>query len=167
MSLTVDPQPDDDAPLRLEQQILLDYRFVGGHFASTFFRVLLEEQRILGRRCPQGHVLVPPRPVCGLCNTETDAWIEVGPTGRLAGFTVVYTPFTDPMTGEERPVPYGFGLIQFDGADTSVYHLVDETDPRRLHVGLAVEPVWRDPEERTGSLADIRWFRPAAREERR
>jgi hypothetical protein len=41
-----------------------------------------------------------------------------------------------------------------------IYHLVDEVDPARLHVGLRVEPVWRDAEERTGSLADIRCFRP-------
>ena len=52
------------------------------------------------------------------------------------------------------------GLIRFDGCDTNVYHLVDETDPHKLRIGLPVEPVWREPAERTGSLADIRHFRP-------
>ena len=56
----------------------------------------------------------------------------------------MYVPFIDPMTGVERPVPYGFGLVRFDGANTNVYHLIDETDPRKLRVGLPVEPVWRD-----------------------
>ena len=74
----------------------------------------------------------------------------------------MYVPFIDPMTGVERPVPYGFGLVRFDGCDTNVYHLIDETDPARLRIGLPVEPVWRDRAERTGSFADIRWFRPVA-----
>jgi len=149
-----------DEPLRLAQQITLHYRFAAGTFASTFFRALKEEQRLLARACPNGHVLLPPRPVCGLCNLATSEWVEVGPNASLGGFTVVYVPFIDPMTGVGRPVPYGFGLVRFDGADTNIYHLVDETDPAKLRIGLPVEPVWREPEERIGSFADIRWFRP-------
>jgi len=87
-------------------------------------------------------------------------WIEVGPKATLAGFTVVYVPFIDPMTGKQRPVPYGFGLVRFDGADTNIYHLIDETDPQRLRIGLPLEAVFKAPEERQGSLADIRFFRP-------
>ena len=37
-------------------------------------------------------------------------------------------------------MPYGFGLIRFDGADTNIYHLIDETDPaqaRRRHARRA------------------------------
>jgi len=149
-----------DEPLRLKQQVTLEYRFAAGEYASRFFRTLKEEQRFLARRCPNGHVLLPPRPVCGLCNVATADWVEVGPRATLGGYTVVYVPFTDPMTGEGRPVPYGFGLIRFDGCDTSVYHLVDETDPHRLRIGLPVEPVWRAPSERKGTFADIRHFRP-------
>ena len=149
-----------DEPLRLKQQVTLEYRFAAGEYASRFFRTLKEEQRFLARRCPNGHVLLPPRPVCGLCNVATADWVEVGPRATLGGYTVVYVPFTDPMTGEGRPVPYGFGLIRFDGCDTSVYHLVDETDPHRLRIGLPVEPVWRDASERKGTFADIRHFRP-------
>jgi uncharacterized protein len=152
--------PVDRDPLRLNEQLTIRYRFVAGGHATRFFEALRDEQRILATFCRHGHVLVPPRPVCGLCNVPSSGWVDVGPSGVLTGFTVVYAPFTDPMTGEARPVPYGFGLIRFDGADTSIYHLVDETDPARLHVGLRVEPVWRQAAERTGSLADIRCFRP-------
>jgi uncharacterized OB-fold protein len=147
-------------PLRLDEHLVIRYRFAEGTHAARFFKALRDEQRFLATCCRHGHVLVPPRPVCGLCNMPSSGWVDVGPSGVLTGFTVVYAPFTDPMTGEARPVPYGFGLIRFDGADTSIYHLVDETDPARLHVGLRVEPVWRQAAERTGSLADIRCFRP-------
>jgi uncharacterized OB-fold protein len=147
-------------PLRLSRQITLRYRFAAGEYASVFFRALKEEERLLATRCPNGHVLLPPRPVCGLCNVPTDDWVEVGPSATLGGYTVVYVPFVDPMTGEGRPVPYGFGLVRFEGADTNIYHLLDETDPAKLRIGLPVEPVWREASERTGSFADIRWFRP-------
>ena len=152
---------DSDEPLRIPQQVTLDYRFAGGHHASIFFRALRDEQRIMATRCPNGHVLLPPRPVCGLCNVPTnDDWVEVGPDATLAGYTVVYVPFVDPMTGVQRPVPYGFGLVRFNGCDTNVYHLIDATDPHALRIGLPLTPVWRDESERTGSFADIRWFRP-------
>lgn len=154
-----------DEPLRLPEQVTLRYRFAAGSFASHFFTTLKEEGRLLARRCPNGHVLLPPRPVCGLCNVETEEWVEVGPRATLGGYTVVHVPFTDPMTGVGRPVPYGFGLIRFDGCDTNVYHLIDETDAEKLRIGLPVEPVWRDASERTGSFADIVHFRPLYEED--
>jgi uncharacterized OB-fold protein len=63
------------------------------------------------------------------------------------------------MTGVQRPVPYGFGLVQFDGADTNIYHLLDEHDPEKIGVGKRVEAVFKPRKERVGSLADIRHFK--------
>jgi uncharacterized OB-fold protein len=148
-----------DQAIRIEQQITLRYRFAAGRHATRFFTALRDEGRILATRDAAGNVMVPPRPVCGLSSLPMDEWVEVGPGGRLAGCTVVYVPFIDPMTGVKRPVPYGFGLIQFDGADTNIYHLLDETDPARIGVGKRVQAVFKPREERVGSLADIRHFR--------
>ena len=149
--------PED--AIRLEQQITLQYRFAAGHHATRFFAALKDKGRILATRDAEGNVMMPPRPVCGLSGLPMDEWVEVGPQGRLAGATVVYVPFIDPMTGVQRPVPYGFGLIQFDGADTNIYHLLAETDPAKIGVGKRVEAVFKPREERVGSLADIRHFR--------
>lgn len=152
-----------DEPLRMDRRITLRYRFAAGRHAAPFFRALRGEGRVLATVDADGNVLVPPRPVSGLTNSPTTGWVEVGPTATLAGYTVVHIPFIDPMTGERRPVPYGFGLVRFDGAGTNIYHLVDETDHTRLRVGLPLEPVFRAPEERRGSLADIRCFRVSER----
>jgi uncharacterized OB-fold protein len=148
-----------DEPLRIAQRITLRYRFAAGRYAAPFFRALRGEGRVLATVDAAGNALLPPRPVSGLTNAETTGWLEVGPTATLAGYTVVHVPFIDPMTGERRPVPYGFGLVRFDGASTSVYHLVDETDHAKLRVGLPLEPVFKAVEERRGNLADIRFFR--------
>ena len=52
--------------------------------------------------------------------------------GRLHGRL---RPFIDPMTGVQRPVPYGFGLIRFDGADTT--SITCSTRPTRARSGSA------------------------------
>ena len=150
---------DKEQAIRLEQQITLRYRFAAGRHAARFFTALRDEGKILATRDAAGNVMVPPRPVCGLSSLPMEEWVEVGPGGTLAGCTVVYVPFIDPMTGVQRPVPYGFGLIRFDGADTNIYHLLDETDPARIGVGKRVEAVFKPREDRVGSLADILHFR--------
>jgi len=151
-----------DEPLRLKRQITLNYRFAAGRFGTPFFRALRSEGRVMATVDAAGNVLMPPRPVSGLTNTPTSGWMEVGPTATLSGYTVVHVPFIDPMTGARRPVPYGFGLVRFDGASTNVYHLIDETDPGKLRVGLALEPVFKPVAQRQGTLADIRFFRVRA-----
>jgi hypothetical protein len=147
-----------DQAIRIEQQITLRYSFAAGLHATRFFNALRDEGKILATRDAAGNVMVPPRPVCGLSGLPMDEWVEVGPDGVLAGCTIVYVPFIDPMTGVQRPVPYGFGLVRFDGSDTSIYHLLDATDPAQIGVGKRVRAVFRPREERTGSLADIRHF---------
>ncbi len=159
MSASEFPAFRKEDAIRIEQQITLRYRFAAGGHATRFFTALRDEGKILATRDAAGNVMVPPRPVCGLSSLPMDEWIEVGPQGTLAGCTVVYVPFIDPMTGTERPVPYGFGLIRFDGADTNIYHLLDATEPERIGVGKRVEAVFKPQAERTGSLADIRHFR--------
>jgi uncharacterized OB-fold protein len=145
--------------IRLEQQITLRYRFAAGRHATRFFAALRDEGRILATRDAEGNVMVPPRPVCGLSSLPMTEWVEVGPEGTLAGCTIVYVPFIDPMTGIKRPVPYGFGLVRFDGAHSNIYHLLDATEPGQIGVGRRVAAVFKPREERTGSLADIRHFR--------
>ena len=110
-----------------------------------------------GTRCPQcERVYLPPRPVCGICYVACDGWVAVGPEGTITGATVVEVPFVDPITGEERPVPYGFAFILLDGASTNIFHFVDETDRTKLGVGMRVRPRFRDV--RTGSITDVEGF---------
>jgi len=151
----------------MSEQELLDvkiesrfpYRYSMGTIPSYFFRMIRDEKKIMGKKCPScGVVYVPPRPVCGPCFTETAEWVEVGPRGTLVAYTVVYFTFLDPMTGARRPVPYGYGIIRLDGTDRRLQHFLWESDPEKLELGMRVEAVFAD--ERKGSLADIIHFRP-------
>lgn len=144
--------------LRLQYQANFEYDYAGGAYASHFMAELRDNCKLFGTRCTNcSRVLVPPRPICGICAAPTSDWVEVGPHGSITGFTVVEVPFIDPMTGVQRPVPYGFAFIKLGGADTNIYHFLEESQHDKLRVGMTVEAVFRD--ERVGSMADIAHFR--------
>lgn len=144
--------------LRLAYQANFEYDYAAGRYASRFMAELRDNAVLFGTRCTQcSRVLVPPRPICGICAAPTGDWVEVGPRGSITGFTVVEVPFIDPMTGTQRPVPYGFAFIKLTGADTNIYHFLEESQHDRLKVGMIVEAVFR--EERVGSMSDIVCFR--------
>ena len=145
-------------PLRLPYQANFEYDYAAGRYASRFMTELRDNTKLFGTRCTScERVLVPPRPICGICAAPTGEWVEVGPEGTLTGFTVVEVPFIDPMTGNQRPVPYGFAFIKLTGADTNIYHFLEESQHDKLRVGMAVEAVFR--EERVGAMSDIVCFR--------
>ena len=134
------------------------FQWSAGRYGSKFLTTLRDQKKILAVKCSScGRVYVPPRRVCGKCFAEMTEWVEVGPQGTLTAFTVLMFSFVDPETGEERPVPYGYGYIRFDGADNSFPHFLDETDYRKIKIGARVEPVFE--EKRRGHLLDIKHFR--------
>ncbi len=148
-------------PMRLAYDVVLSYEYAAGRYASRFMTTLRDEGRILGIRDPgSGKVLVPPRIVSGISGEVLSDWVEVGPGGTVTGSTIVEVPFVDPMTGHARPVPYGFGFIRLDGADTNIYHFLDATTHDQIQVGTRVEAVLKPPGEREGAMSDIRFFRP-------
>jgi uncharacterized OB-fold protein len=134
------------------------FNYAIGLHGSKFFAELREHRRIVGIKCPKCEkVYVPPRRVCGECFVEMTEFVEVGPNGKIGTFTILRYNFIDPETGEQKPVPYGYGFIQFDGADTLFQHYIDIDDESKVQVGARVEPVWA--EKRKGTIKDIQSFR--------
>ena len=62
------------------------------------------------------------------------------------------------MTGKKRPVPYGYGLIKLDHADSRMQHFLSVSEADKLRVGMRMEAVFND--DREGKLSDIKWFKP-------
>lgn len=137
----------------------LPYRYAAGRYGSVFLKGL-REGKILASRCARcRRTLVPPRIACTGCFGRMEEIVEVPPRGTLLAFTVVAFPFIDPLTGVQRPVPYGYGMVRFEGTDNTFQYFLSEKDPSRLSVGQPVVAVFR--EERAGTLADLVHFRPA------
>jgi uncharacterized OB-fold protein len=134
------------------------FNYAVGLHGSKFLTELRDNKRLMGIRCPAcGKVYIPPRRVCGACFVENTEWVEVGPKGVIGTYTIVRYAFIDPETGHQKPVPYGYGFIRFDGADTYFQHFVEITDESRLKIGVRVEPVFA--EERKGTIRDILYFK--------
>jgi len=133
------------------------FNYAVGMHGSKFFKAL-KDNKILGIKCPKcKKVYVPPRRVCGPCYTEMNEFVEVGPTGIIETFTILRYEFIDPATGERKPVPYGYGFIKLDGADTLFQHYIDITKESSLKIGAPVEAIFSD--QTKGTIRDVRYFR--------
>ncbi|MGV7928320.1 MAG: Zn-ribbon domain-containing OB-fold protein [Spirochaetota bacterium] len=134
------------------------FDYAVGMHGSKFFTELRDNKKLVGVRCPKcGKVYIPPRGVCGPCFEEMNDFIEVGPGGVIGTYTILRFAFIDPETGQQKPVPYGYGFIKLDGADTLFQHYIDIVDEKKIKVGARVEAVFAD--ERKGTIRDILYFR--------
>jgi uncharacterized OB-fold protein len=58
--------------------------------------------------------------------------------------------------------PFTPAVIEIDGASKGmgILHILDEVDPLKITRGMKVKAVWKPPEERTGAITDIKYFKP-------
>ena len=58
------------------------------------------------------------------------------------------------------PIPYVAASILLDGADTALFHLIQEIPVAEVRPGLRVRALWLPPEEWKPTTESIRYFRP-------
>jgi uncharacterized OB-fold protein len=160
---TLGPTSLDDQAFRgavgaVDFQVDARYAWDTGVAVGEFLRGL-RRGVILARECRNcRRVLVPPRMFCEQCFRPTDRWLEVEDTGRVNTFSICYIRWDlEPLDEPELPA-----VIEIDGASPGIgiMHRLGEIDPDDVAVGMEVEAVWLPEEERTGSILDIRYFRP-------
>jgi uncharacterized OB-fold protein len=97
-----------------EQTWDLQYKHALGETTSRFLEGLTQ-QKIWGRRTTDGRVLVPARSYDDQTHMPTGEWVEVGNSGTIEMFTIVYEPF------KGLPVPpYALVYVLLEGADTAL-----------------------------------------------
>lgn len=133
------------------------FKWSAGRYKSRFLTEIRDNKKFFGVRCPKCQkVYVPPKGVCGPCFAEMTEPVEVGPQGAITTFTILRFEFVDPETGIAKPVPYAYGDLQLDGADTAFSYFIEYKDESNLKIGARVEAVFE--EERTGTIKDIKHF---------
>jgi uncharacterized OB-fold protein len=138
--------------------IRIEYRYTPGEAGSKFFREVTDHQRLVGQRCPECEkVYVPPRWFCPRDGVATTDEVEVPGTGTITLFCIVNLPFA----GQLAECPYVCASVLLDGADSELFHLVQEIDAAEVRMGLRVEPVWVDEDDPATGLARIKYFRPS------
>jgi uncharacterized protein len=144
--------------LKRQETWNITYDHALGETASYFFTQIRDNAKIFGRRdAKSGRVLVPPRAFSDQTLEPTKEWVEVGPSGQIEAFTIVYEAFR----GLPDP-PYAFGYVMLDGADTAIggiFKGIDLQDPtaaaKRLGIGTRV--MTKFAEKRKGEVLDF-WF---------
>ena len=118
-----DPLPTTE-PLVLPGGWNFDYTYFAGATASRFFAELRDNQRILGRRCPQcKRLVVPARSYCDACYVPMGDWEPVGTTGTIEAFTILTAAFP----GLPEP-PLDIAFVTLDGADSAILNFVEGVD---------------------------------------
>ena len=134
------------------------YRFSAGEAMSRFLEEL-KNGRLIARTC-RGckRVLFPPRMFCERCFRPTDEWQYIQDTGTIETYSVSYLDqdakrITDPIL---------VGVVSLDGASPKmgIMHYFGEMSKDDIRIGMRVRAAWKPPGERTGSVLDIRYFRP-------
>ncbi len=97
---------------------------------------------------------------CELCFRPTDEWVYAKDTGRVNTFSIAYLA-TDASRLKKPLLPF---VVELDGASPEMgfLHLLGEVDPtpERIKIGMPVKAVWKPSKQRTGSITDIRYFKP-------
>jgi uncharacterized protein len=140
-------------------RVPIRHRYTPGVAGEAFFRALKERGDFLASRCEScGITYCPARLFCERCFAGPfQADVAVGPQGTVLSFTVGSTG----IEGEPLDEPVTVGLIRLDGADTVLVHFLVEAED--LIPGMRVEPVFLARAKRTGSILDVRGFRPVGR----
>ncbi len=140
----------------VEGKLALPYQYFAGRTGSRFLVTLRDEKKIMGVRCEKcDKVFVPPRSTCERCFSNlSENWVELKNTGTVTGFTIVR--YEEP----HQPVkpPYILALIQLDGADTPITHIVKGVPLSKMEMGLKVKAVFA--KKTTSTIMDIDHFRP-------
>jgi uncharacterized OB-fold protein len=136
------------------------YRWSTGRYVGRTYREAKENKKLVANRCVScKQVLWPPVQVCGRCKVEAgEDWVELSQKGTVMQYTVLVYPMWDPHYGEKFANPHPNAMILLDDG-VYVRHFLEETDPEKIEVGMRVEAVWKEDDERGEGTADIKYFR--------
>ncbi len=91
--------------------------------------------------------VAPPKEVCDACFVEMTEPVEVENVGTIINCTTLHFPFVDPETGVQKEVPYSFGNIQLDGADSLIQNYLVADDLSKIKVGARIEIEFQEKEK--------------------
>ena len=149
-------EPPKEPVKYVDATLHLPYHYVAGDVRARYLRAL-KDKKILGSRCSRtGKVFVPPLVNSPESFAPCEEFVELPDRGVVTTFCIVHIP----VIGRNVELPYVAASVALDGADISIYALVQECTPEEVRMGMRVEAVWKPDGEREGSHEDILHFRP-------
>ncbi len=103
---------------------------------------------------------MPARIFCESCFERLESnYVPVAKTGVVQTFTLSYETYDE----QPKETPTIVAAIALDGADTVLMHWLGEVDIDDCAIGMPVEAVFAPKAQRTGSILDVKYFRPTER----
>ena len=140
--------------LRSDFDLDFTYTRTYGPVMSKFFTEL-KDGNILGIKGSRGQVICPPLEYDPQTSEELSEFVSVANTGVVKTWAWV----TQPREKHHLQKPFAWPLIQIDGADTSLLHMVDAGSEQNMKTGMKVKAKWA--EQTRGFMTDIACFIPA------
>lgn len=147
----------DETVLRAPHVIEYTYTRSVGPVIGAFLTGL-RDGRILGARCAEGAVVVPPAEYDPVTAEPAGELVEVGPGGTVSTWAWTAAPTPD----QPLQHPFAWALVVLDGASTGFLHVVDAGSPAAMSSGMRVRARFRPEAERRGHVLDIEAFEPEA-----
>jgi uncharacterized OB-fold protein len=149
-------EPPREPVKYIEAEVRLPYHYVAGDYRARYLRALKDKQ-ILGSKCATtGKVFVMPVIASPESFAPCDTFVEVADHGTITTFCIVNIP----VIGRSLEIPYVAASVALDGADISIFALIQECPPAEVRMGMRVQAVWKPDGERQGDHEDILYFRP-------
>ena len=149
-------EPPKEPVKYVQTDVHLPYHYVAGDHRARYLQAL-KDKRILGSKCSQtGRVLLPPMINSAESFAPADQFVDVSDKGVVTTFCIVNIP----VIGRNLEIPYVAASVALDGADLSIFALIQECKPEEVRMGMRVEAVWKPDGERQGDHEDILYFRP-------
>ena len=146
---------DKTAPQAWHGNLPVTSRYTFGLAGEKFFRAIKDEGKILGTHCPKcERTYVPAALFCERCLSELDEWIDVGTTGEVHTFTLLYENYD----GSHRETPEVVAFVKL--GDGGIVHRLNGLAPEDVEIGMPVEAVFKEAADRAGSILDIVYFKP-------
>jgi len=136
----------------------LDYFYDTGIAIGRYLEGL-REGKLTGVKCRKcRRIMVPPRSFCEWCFRPVDGFVDLKDTGVVQTFSLCYITW-DMKRSKDPEIP---AVIAIDGASPKmgIMHLLGEVNPEQVKIEMRVKAVWKKPEERIGSITDIKYFKP-------
>jgi len=149
-------EPPKEPVKYVDANLHLPYHYVAGDYRARYLQAL-KDKKILGSKCAKtGKVFVPPIINSPESFAPAGEFVEVADRGVVTTFCVVNIP----VIGRNIELPYVAASVALDGADISIFALIQECTPADVRMGMRVEAVWKPDDERQGDHGDILYFRP-------
>ena len=139
-----------------EGQIYIPNKYAAGTIGSKVLINIRDKKKLLGMRCPEcNKVYFPARQTCVECFGLLNEYVEVSDKGTV----MTYTMCNESTIAQPVDTPI-YAVIQLDGADTGFVHMLGGVEPEKISIGMRVKALFREKEDRRGSVLDIRYFKP-------